>query len=195
MNSIVMREWLTSFYAHVNSRYVLLLMDNFSAHISGVELAPPPPNIKIQWLPANSTSKFQPLDQGIIQNLKTHFKKQWLRFILASLTEERDPYKTVTLLNTLRWIAQAWTYDVQNTTIYACFQKSTVTQHPEQRSLSTLPTTAPAEVSMLYNQLRSSGQIRDMMSLNNFLNPSDETPAEEEEEDALQQALSRHIIV
>ena len=129
MNGIIMREWITAFYNHVGTRSVLLLMDNFSAHISGIELATPPPNVRIQWLPANSTTRFQPLDQGIIQNLKNHYKKQWLRFIINALSEERNPYKTVTLLNTIRWIAQAWSFDVQNTTIYACFQKSTIISH------------------------------------------------------------------
>ena len=36
-------------------------------------MTPPPANIKIQWLPANSTSVYQPLDQGIIMNLKTYY--------------------------------------------------------------------------------------------------------------------------
>jgi DDE superfamily endonuclease. len=63
-----MREWLLSFYSHIGiQRSVLLLMDNFSAHLQGVELTPPPSNIRIQWLPTNTTNIYQPLDQGIIK--------------------------------------------------------------------------------------------------------------------------------
>ena len=36
-----------------------------------LNLLSPPENIRIQWLPANATSIFQPLDQGIIQNAKS----------------------------------------------------------------------------------------------------------------------------
>lgn len=71
MNTVIMSEWLQAFYQHVGrTREILLTMDNFSAHYSALELSPPPSNIRICWLPANSTSRFQPLDQGIIQSFK-----------------------------------------------------------------------------------------------------------------------------
>jgi hypothetical protein len=57
-------------------------MDNFSAHYSTIEISPLLSNIRIYWLPANSTSRFQPLDQGIIQNFKAFYKRQWLQFAL-----------------------------------------------------------------------------------------------------------------
>jgi hypothetical protein len=47
MNQIIMREWLLAFYSHIGQRSVLLTMDNFSPHLSGLELAPPPANIRI----------------------------------------------------------------------------------------------------------------------------------------------------
>lgn len=82
MDTMIMKEWLLFFYSHIGSRTVLLTIDNYPAHLSGLELAPPPPNVRIQWLPSNSTSRFQPLDQGIIQNLKVYYRKQWLRYTL-----------------------------------------------------------------------------------------------------------------
>jgi hypothetical protein len=76
MTEILMQEWLTSFYAHIGDRKVLLFMDNFAAHLNDVELSPPPPaNVRIVWFPANSISRFQPLDQGIIQNFKTFYRE------------------------------------------------------------------------------------------------------------------------
>lgn len=74
INATIMAEWLKAFYQHVAStRQILLTMDNFSAHYSAVELCPPPSNVRICWLPANSTSCFQRLNQGIIQNCKAHY--------------------------------------------------------------------------------------------------------------------------
>ena len=102
MNQIIMREWLLAFYSHIGQRSVLLTMDNFPAHLSGLELAPPPPNIRICWLPKNSTSQYQPLDQGIIQNLKTYYRKQWLRYMLYYYENNQDPLQSVTLLDCIR---------------------------------------------------------------------------------------------
>ena len=75
-----MIEWLKFFYQQIGTtRQVLLTMDNFRAHYTAAEQHPPPPNIRICWLPANSTSCFQLLDQGIIQNCKAHYHKFWLQ--------------------------------------------------------------------------------------------------------------------
>jgi hypothetical protein len=63
MNTVVMSEWLQTFYTHIGQhRQVLLTMDNFPAHVAALEITPLPSNIRICWLPANSTSRFQPLD-------------------------------------------------------------------------------------------------------------------------------------
>ena len=76
MDSLIMKDWLQYFYNHIgSSRRVILLLDNFSAHASGIDLNPPPPNIYIQWLPPNATSRYQPLDQGIIQNVKVYYRR------------------------------------------------------------------------------------------------------------------------
>jgi hypothetical protein len=52
-----MEEWLTAFYYHIGhwEKPVLSLIDNLAYHISGMEIEPPPPHIRIQFLPAKST--------------------------------------------------------------------------------------------------------------------------------------------
>lgn len=48
MNTTIMCEWLQEFYTHIGTvREVLLIMDNFSAHYSIIEISPPPSNIRI----------------------------------------------------------------------------------------------------------------------------------------------------
>ncbi|XP_037774796.1 tigger transposable element-derived protein 6-like [Penaeus monodon] len=54
---------------------VALVLDNCPAHLGQV---PGLTNITLFFLPPNTTSKTQPLDLGIIQNLNMHFRKELL---------------------------------------------------------------------------------------------------------------------
>lgn len=110
MTTFIMSEWLHSFYSYIGLSRPVLLLDNFSAHIHGVNITPPPANIKIQWLPANSTSVYQPLEQGIIMNLKTYYRKTWLPFIIERYEHQQDPATLITLYDAVRWILRAWRY-------------------------------------------------------------------------------------
>lgn len=147
MNQILMKEWLLAFYSHIGSRTVLLTMDNFSAHLSGLELAPPPYNIRIQWLPRNSTSRYQPLDQWIIQNLKIYYRKQWLQYMLDAYENNLNPLNTITILDAIRWVLRAWNHDIIPTTINNCFRKSTLIARPIN-----LPIESP-DISDLYTRV------------------------------------------
>ena len=51
-------------------RNFLLFVDNCSAHQVLLKFL----NIKVEYLPANSTSVLQPLNQGVIWSLKSYFK-------------------------------------------------------------------------------------------------------------------------
>ena len=191
MTTAVMIEWLRAFYSSIPpDRSVLLLMDNLKAHISGVELAPPPPNIRIQWLPANATSLYQPLDQGIISNLKHHYKKRWLQFMIQQFEQHINPLQSMNLYLTVRWITQAWSCDINNTTIYRCFRKAKIL--PQQQPI-TLPAEPPLDLSPLYQTAQRAGNIQDAMSLEAFLNPEGEDPPQEHDpqgvdlEDLIQQ--------
>ncbi|CBF89925.1 uncharacterized protein ANIA_10045 [Aspergillus nidulans FGSC A4] len=145
-------------------------MDNLPAHLSGLELAPPPPNVRICWLPKNSTSRFQPLDQGIIQNLKIYYQKQWLRYMLSYYERNLDLLQSVTILDCIRWLVRAWHHDVQSSTILACFYKSTLVQDPIE-----LPVEVP-DLRPLYTQVQQSGRLSDCIDISFFLNPVEESP-------------------
>ena len=57
----------------------LLLMDNAPSHPSTEELCSRDGLIKIMFLPANTTSLIQPMDQGVLYNLKRRYKRICLR--------------------------------------------------------------------------------------------------------------------
>ncbi len=115
----------------------LLLMDNFSAHELAVEQMEEVGELKatkVIWLPPNSTSHYQPLDQGIIQNWKTHVHKQFVLFMAKTFDEGKNLTEEMHVLRAVRWGIQAWENDVQPATIQSCWRRSQALdfrQHPQ----------------------------------------------------------------
>lgn len=183
MRHEIMEQWLRTFYLRIGrQRRVLLLMDNFSAHLLALEKAPPPSNIRIVFLPANATSLYQPLDQGIIQNLKHYYRKSWMYWMIGMVDRGIDPRDRMSLNYTLRWLTQAWRTKVISETIQNCYIKSTVvpgrrTSDQDQTKQDTLPTLDPG-LRPLYFQvvekLASQPNAEAILPFEEFLNPSDE---------------------
>jgi hypothetical protein len=185
MRHEIMEQWLRTFYLRVGrQRRALLLMDNFSAHLVALEKAPPPSNIRIVFFPANATSIYQPLDQGIIQNLKHYYRKSWMYWMIGMLDRGIDPRERMSLNYTLRWLTQAWRTKVSNKTIQNCYIKSTVVpgcrlsrqDQTAQDQIESNP--LDPELKPLYNQvvekLAFQPDADEILSFNEFLNPLDE---------------------
>lgn len=132
MTGKIFEEWLCWFDAKMTGRYVLLLMDNFSVHESAVKVSLRLQNTLIVWLPANSTTKYQPLDQGIIRTWKAFWKRQWLSYMMAEFDHGYDPMATMTILNAVRWVIQAWGVDLSRKVIQNCFTKALTAQDDEE---------------------------------------------------------------
>ena len=81
-------------------------------------------------MPPNTTSQIQPLDLGIIQNFKIHYRKLLLRFVLSKIDDTNDfasqIVKSISVLMAIRWVAEA-SDSVQEETIRKCFTKSGIT--------------------------------------------------------------------
>ena len=107
-----------------SSRSIILLMDNAGCHPE--DLKTKFSNIKVCFLPANTTLKLQPLDLGLILNFKVHYRYLFLRYILAKIDEcvsASDVSKSITVLVVVRWITMAWSL-VEEETIRKCFRKA-----------------------------------------------------------------------
>ncbi|KAF2177251.1 DDE-domain-containing protein [Zopfia rhizophila CBS 207.26] len=191
INSKIMGDWLKAFYRHIgHQRRILLLLDNFSAHIIGLEIAPPPANIRILLLPKNSTSMYQPLDQGIIQNFKTMYKNQWLAFTIEQYDNGKDPIQLVTLYHTLRWCMRAWIYEVTPSSIYNCFRKSTVVRAVGEGSIVREPAEDLTNL-LIAAQMAGNVQAQDARDTDDFVHPADED-FEVEEEASPQDIVDHH---
>jgi len=109
--------------SHTN-RSILLLMDNAGCHPDYLQTKFS--NIKTCFLPANTTSKLQPLDLGIIKNFKVHYRRFLLRYVLSKIDEcetASEIVNGINLLIAIRWITQAWKM-VKAETICKCFRRA-----------------------------------------------------------------------
>lgn len=97
------------------NRKILLLVDNCAAHPKNLILR----NIRLEFLPPNCTSVVQPMDQGIIKCLKTHYRRSVMCRLIQSL-DNKEPFN-ITLLDSIKLIAQGWN-EVTPTTIRNCFR-------------------------------------------------------------------------
>ncbi|ANB14929.1 Pdc2p [Sugiyamaella lignohabitans] len=122
----IMEEWLQSFYEHVGSRPVLLVMDNFSAHIQGLAESPPPSNVRVQFLPSNSVSFFQPLDKGVVEQFKILYRKHWIDFMVQCYAKGQNPLEVVTMREALRWAVKAWDHDITPEVVKFAFHEASV---------------------------------------------------------------------
>lgn len=122
MTSSIFVEYLQSLNnrMRIQNRNILLLMDNCPSH-PDINLS----NIKISFLPKNTTSKLQPLDAGIIQMTKTNYRKLMMREIRLAIEEcdtVSDVAKKVTVLDAIINLSIAWNR-VPAESIKRCFYK------------------------------------------------------------------------
>lgn len=106
----------------VQKRSVILFLDNAGCHPE--DLKGKYSNVKIVFLPPNTTSRLQPLDLGIIENFKVHYRRVFLRYVLAkidSCNSATEVAKSVNVLTAIYWIAHAWS-EVKTDTIIKCFK-------------------------------------------------------------------------
>lgn len=106
------------------AKKILLLLDNCSAHPPTMKFS----NIEVFFLPPNTTSSIQPMDMGVIRNLKEHYRKRLNTRIVAELDADEtrkaaDAIKTITLIDAIHMIHEAWA-DVKQQTIHNCYKKA-----------------------------------------------------------------------
>ena len=129
MTSQIFNEWLAAWDSYLTkvNRKILLLVDNCTAHPHVSTLK----NIQLEFLPPNTTSLIQPIDQGIIKNLKTLYRKELVHMTLAYIEENiLNPSSTAIDVSSKISILQAVSSvsksgrAVKEATIIHCFSKA-----------------------------------------------------------------------
>ena len=135
MIELIYKEYLQCLNSKMRAqgRHILLLIDNFSSHELAIQLVGGLEgllNIRIAWLPPNTTSHQQPMDQGIIVSFKLQYRRQWMLFIVQAYEANKDPNKMVILLKAIQWTRVAWEQMVTQKTIQKCQWRSIVIKKP-----------------------------------------------------------------
>lgn len=121
MTGILFANWLKEVNSQMKrqKRHILLFLDNATSH-GHEEMS----NVTLKFLPPNTTSHIQPLDQGIIRAMKERYKRRLLRSLLSKIDEcatVTQLCKQITLLDGIYWIADAWN-ETSASTIVKCFK-------------------------------------------------------------------------
>ena len=118
MVSDLFSSWLLKLdkrFQHEHRR-VAMVLDNCPAHPKIQEALKA---VKLVFLPPNTTSKLQPCDQGIIQNLKVHYRKFLLIRMISAIDAKEEFLPN--LLDSLYILRLAWD-NVRPETIQNCFK-------------------------------------------------------------------------
>ena len=126
MTTDLFTEWLKSVNNKMGAQHrkILLLVDNCSAH-PDITLE----HVKLTFLPPNTTSRLQPCDAGIIQNLKQLYRKKMMRHIICHMDDCRtasDLAKKIDVLDAILWLRSSWDA-VKPSTIVKCFGNCGIT--------------------------------------------------------------------
>ncbi len=107
------REIFENYIFHLNlellktQRKILIFLDNFAGHY-----IPSTSNIEFVYLPANTKSILQPLDQGIISVFKRNYKSKLNDFInfkiIANDLSIKNAFLSLDLRNVIAWIKESF---------------------------------------------------------------------------------------
>ncbi|XP_053957785.1 tigger transposable element-derived protein 4-like [Anastrepha ludens] len=123
MTSEIFTKWIVKLDKKFcdQNRKVLFFVDNCTAYPKDVrdKLR----NIHLAYFPPNMTSLLQPMDQGIIYNMKQHYRKRILTNILTQV-DEGNSVMAIDLLQAVRNLSNIWNVYVKPETVANCFKKA-----------------------------------------------------------------------
>ena len=120
MDSILFKGWVCEVDRQFTKegRKFVLLVDNCPAHPSIDNLV----STELIFLPPNTTSKLQPMDQGIIRSLKSHYKMMSIKKLVEAI-EKKKPFPEFSILDDMQMLDVAWG-KVSSKTFVNCFEKA-----------------------------------------------------------------------
>ena len=90
--------------------------------------------IDLHYLLPNTTSKLQPMDQGVIRSLKAIYRRNIVRKYIRSLDRTKTLPK-ISLLSGMQMLCSAWD-SVDSSTIVNCFAKCGISSESQEAAVS-----------------------------------------------------------
>lgn len=204
MTSQLYQEWLRNWDQELGAkkRKVILFQDNFSGHIVPEDIQ----NIRVENFSPNLTAHVQPMDQGIIQCFKAHYRAMYIQRAIDRYDRGLTPSEIYDIdqLEAMRLADTAWN-EVDATTIQHCWRKAGILPDVDPPSVNpTIPISslldtdstthhqkgdslarAESEVESALDELMSTGALQqcNRMDIEQLLNPVDESQVIEEVSD------------
>lgn len=177
-------------------RKILLFLDNCPAHGKLEEMQKPLKSVKLALLPPNTTSHLQPLDQGIINSLKTHYRSKMLELLIDRL-ENGKPLKKVDLLQAITLVSYCWNVEVTAKTISNCFRKAGFVKCPDEldEPIDEIDTFAPSLRPMVETFVQLTNDTQEV-DINDYAHFDDDLPVadyHENDEEIVQSILSPDV--
>jgi hypothetical protein len=124
MNSKIFSDWISEVDKQMRrqNRHILMFLDNASSHAKDLKLN----NVILKFLPANTTSHLQPLDQGIIKAFKACCRKRMMERLVAKIEQDdsvTELCKEINVLDAVHWIRELWK-ETRIETVSRCFKLS-----------------------------------------------------------------------
>ena len=124
MDSILFEEWIWEIDTKFTEekKKVALIIHNCPAHptIDNVK------SIELIFLPPNSTSKLQPINQGVKRSLKAYCKALALQRLVVTIDKGKD-IPVFSILDAMKMLDLAW-QKVKTSTIVNCFVKGGISK-------------------------------------------------------------------
>jgi len=105
----------------IQQKRQVIFVDNCPAHPHCLDQTLS--NVKIVFLPKNSTSVLQPMDQGIIRSFKCKYRTQLISHIINEVKDKKADDMKVDVLMVMNWCRCAWD-GVTQETIKNCYRKA-----------------------------------------------------------------------
>ena len=163
MTSTIFETWVKKLDINMknSNRNIALVVDNCTAHpvIHGLT------NVRLVFLPPNTTAKTQPMDAGVIRCLKAHYRKNLAEMRLLAF-EEKKEFK-VDVLEAMKLLDEAWN-SVSDMTIQNCFRKVHFVPSTSEENLETA-SEIDNNAEGIWERLQATGLVPESFNFNEYV--------------------------
>ena len=160
-----------SFIGRTNNRKLSLSMDNASCH-GNLKTISSLRNIELGHSSANTTLLLQPLDAGIISDIKHRYRKCQVMKFLHLIEQNYDSVYVMDQITATKWVQSIW-IQLESTIVHNCWAKTGLIGISSTNS-NLLQNTITREDHDILNYIRSILPVRQKLVLENFIQPPGE---------------------